>query len=242
VESVSKSYGGNRAVDEVSFELPAGAIQAVIGPNGAGKSTLFGLLAGQHRADTGRIVLGGRDITRLSARARARAGVSRAFQVAHVFTSRTVVENLRIALLCSRRRTHVFWAPAAREVGAGEVDELLHRFRLEERGDRLAGEISQGDRKKLEIAMGLASDPQLLLLDEPTAGMTPDETGAMVELIRQVQQVSGCSVLITEHDMDVVFGLAERIVVMAAGAVLAAGPPEEIRADERVKAVYLGGR
>ena len=242
LQGVTKTYGGNTAVDEVSFSVPRGSIHAVIGPNGAGKSTLFGLIAGQHRADAGRILLRGRDITKLGARARARQGISRAFQVAHVFTSRTVEENLRIALLCSARRNHVFWASARRQVPGGAVDDLLARFRLQGLAGRTAGELAQGDRKKLEIAMGLASEPTLLLLDEPTAGMTPDETAAMIELIKQVQASSGCSVLITEHDMKVVFGLAQRIVVLASGRVLTQGSPAEIRASDEVKAVYLGGR
>lgn len=242
LEGVTKTYGGNTAVDEVSFSVPQGAIHAVIGPNGAGKSTLFGLIAGQHRADRGRILLHGRDITRLGARARARQGISRAFQVAHVFTSRTVEENLRMALVSSARRNHVFWTSAQRQVPRNAIHELLTRFRLQGLAERTAGELAQGDRKKLEIAMGLASEPTLLLLDEPTAGMTPDETAAMVELIKQVQVSTGCSVLITEHDMKVVFGLAQRIVVLASGRVLMQGSPAEIRDSDEVKAVYLGGR
>lgn len=241
LDGVSKRYGGNLAVDDVSFTLPSGAIYAVIGPNGAGKSTLFGLIAGQHSADQGRMLLHGEDVTKKGARQRALLGVSRAFQVAHVFTSRTVEDNVRTALLAASHRSAVFWRSAAREVPADKVSHLLEQVQLEGLAARTAGELSQGDRKKLEIAMGLASQPSLLLLDEPTAGMTPEETTSIMELVADVQQLTGCSVLITEHDMKVVFGLAQKIIVLANGAVLTQGSPEEIRNDKNVKAVYLGG-
>ncbi|MEO6943865.1 MAG: ABC transporter ATP-binding protein [Lacisediminihabitans sp.] len=242
IEGVSKRYGGNLAVSNVSFTLPQSSIYAVIGPNGAGKSTLFGVIAGQYPADEGKILLNGRDVTKHKARARARDGISRAFQVAHVFTSRTVEENVRIALLAARRQSHVFWAAASRQVSPDDVAVLLDQVKLSRLTNREAGELSQGDRKKLEIAMGLASHPTLLLLDEPTAGMTPDETVTVIDLVASVQKSSGCSVLITEHDMKVVFGLAEQIVVLSGGAVLVQGTPEEIRNNSDVKAVYLGGR
>ena len=242
LEGVTKRYGGNTAVREVSLSVPPESIYAVIGPNGAGKSTLFGLIAGQYPADAGRILLNGRDVTRHKARTRAREGISRAFQVAHVFTSRTVEENVRVALLAARRRSHVFWSSAARQVTTESIERLLDQVGLGPLAHRAAGELAQGDRKKLEIAMGLASHPTLLLLDEPTAGMTPEETMTVIDLVASVQKATGCSVLITEHDMKVVFGLAEQIIVLAAGAVLVQGTPDEIRGNSDVKAVYLGGR
>ena len=242
LEGVTKRYGGNTAVRDVSLVLPRSSIYAVIGPNGAGKSTLFGLIAGQYPVDGGRILLNGRDVTKHKARTRAREGISRAFQVAHVFTSRTVEQNIRVALLAARRRSHVFWSSAERQVPDDAVHSLLEQVKLGGLAHREAGELAQGDRKKLEIAMGLASHPTLLLLDEPTAGMTPDETVTVIDLVATVQKETGCSVLITEHDMKVVFGLAEQIVVLASGAVLTQGTPEEIRGNSDVKAVYLGGR
>jgi branched-chain amino acid transport system ATP-binding protein len=242
LENVTKRYGGNVAVKNVSFTVPQSSIYAVIGPNGAGKSTLFSLIAGQYPADHGRIILNGRDITRHKARKRAREGISRAFQVAHVFTSRTVEENVRLALLAARRRTHVFWTSAAQQQPSETIDVLLAQVKLSGLAGREAGELAQGDRKKLEIAMGLASDPTLLLLDEPTAGMTPEETVTVIDLVSAIQKSTGCSVLITEHDMKVVFGLAEQIVVLSAGEILCQGTPEEIRNNSAVKAVYLGGR
>ncbi|WP_460870589.1 ABC transporter ATP-binding protein [Parafrigoribacterium mesophilum] len=242
LEGISKRYGGNLAVNNVSFTVPQSSIYAVIGPNGAGKSTLFGVIAGQYPADGGKILLNGRDVTKHKARTRAREGISRAFQVAHVFTSRTVEENVRVALLAARRQSHVFWASASQQVSPDDVAVLLDQVNLGGLKNRAAGELAQGDRKKLEIAMGLASHPTLLLLDEPTAGMTPEETVTVIDLVGSVQQSTGCSVLITEHDMKVVFGLAEQIVVLAGGAVLVQGTPEEIRNNGEVKAVYLGGR
>ncbi|MEO7005916.1 MAG: ABC transporter ATP-binding protein [Terrimesophilobacter sp.] len=242
LEGVSKRYGGNLAVNDVSFTVPQSSIYAVIGPNGAGKSTLFGLIAGQHQADAGRIRLNGRDVTKHKARTRAREGISRAFQVAHVFTSRTVEENVRVALIAAKRKSHVFWAAASTIVKADEVAVLLDQVKLGALAAREAGELAQGDRKKLEIAMGLASHPTLLLLDEPTAGMTPDETVTVIDLVASVQSATGCSVLITEHDMKVVFGLAQQVVVLASGAVLVQGTPDQIRNNSDVKAVYLGGR
>jgi branched-chain amino acid transport system ATP-binding protein len=242
LEGVTKRYGGNTAVRDVSLTVPPESIYAVIGPNGAGKSTLFSLIAGQYPADAGRILLNGRDVTRHRARTRAREGISRAFQVAHVFTSRTVEENVRVALLAARRRSHVFWSTAAKQVTAESIERLLDQVGLSPLAHREAGELAQGDRKKLEIAMGLASHPTLLLLDEPTAGMTPEETMTVIALVASVQKATGCSVLITEHDMKVVFGLAEQIIVLAAGAVLVQGTPDEIRGNSDVKAVYLGGR
>lgn len=242
LDGVSKRYGGNLAVNNVSFILPQSSIYAVIGPNGAGKSTLFGLIAGQYPVDGGRIHLNGRDITRHKARTRAREGISRAFQVAHVFTSRTVEENVRVALVSAKQKSHVFWRAASSLVKMEEIAVLLDQVKLSDLASREAGELAQGDRKKLEIAMGLASQPTLLLLDEPTAGMTPDETVTVIDLIASVQRSTGCSVLITEHDMKVVFGLAEQVVVLASGAILVQGTPDQIRNNSDVKAVYLGGR
>lgn len=242
LKNVTKSYGGNVAVDNVSFVLPQSSIYAVIGPNGAGKSTLFSTIAGQHAVDSGTIALAGKDITSQGARRRARGGISRAFQVAHIFTSKTVEENVRLALLAGSLRTHVFWARASRVQPASGVDDLLAQVQLTDVAHREAGELSQGDRKKLEIALGLATSPTLLLLDEPTAGMTPDETSNVMDLVASVQAATRCSVLITEHDMKVVFGLAEQVIVLANGALLCQGTPEEIRNSADVKAVYLGGR
>lgn len=242
LEHVTKRYGGNIAVNDVSFTVPRSSIYAVIGPNGAGKSTLFSLIAGQYPADHGRILLNETNITRYKARRRARAGISRAFQVAHVFTSRTVEENVRLALLAANKQTHKFWTSASRQQPKEAVGVLLAQVKLSGVATRTAGELAQGDRKKLEIAMGLASHPTLLLLDEPTAGMTPEETVGVIDLVTSVQELTGCSVLITEHDMKVVFGLAEQIVVLAAGAILTQGTPDEIRNNADVKAVYLGGR
>ncbi len=239
---LTKSYGRNVVVKNVNLSVSPSTIAAVIGPNGAGKSTLFSMVAGQIRPDSGQVVLAGEDITSLTPHARARLGISRVFQVAHLFGSRTAADNIRTALLVARRRSGVFWRRARQAADAAEVTALLEQVGLADQADRVAGQLSQGDRKKLEIAMCLALSPKLLLLDEPTAGVPPEESQVIAALIRRVQRESGCSVLITEHDMKVVFGVAEHVTVLAHGAIICAGTPDEVRADPQVKAVYLGER
>lgn len=237
---VSKRYGGNYAIEDVSFTVPSGSMYAVIGPNGAGKSTLFGTIAGEHRADSGSVILAGRDVTKDSVHKRAKAGISRAFQVARLFTSMTVEQNIRTAAFAASGMSHIFWRGAQGLESREMIATLLEQVNLDHVADRQASTLSQGDRKKLEIAMGLASRPKLLLLDEPTVGMTPEETQDVMALVSRVHEESGCSVLITEHNMRVVFGLAQRIIVLAGGRVLCEGTPEEIRENDEVRSVYLG--
>lgn len=234
------SFGGNRALDGVELSIAAGEVHAVIGPNGAGKSTLFGALAGEHRLDAGAVRLDGADITRLSAQGRVRRGIGRAFQVARVFPALSVTDNVSTAVLARRRRSAVFWTRGPVRAGHEEAQELLSELGLGRLSNVLAGDLSQGDRKRLEIATVLALRPRVLLLDEPTAGMSPEETDSTVELVRGLWADHSLTVLITEHDMDVVFGIAQTVTVLHRGRVLCSGDPSSIRSREDVAEVYLG--
>lgn len=238
VRHLSLRFGALRAVDGVSFQLARGEIRALIGPNGAGKSTCFDLISGLRRPDTGSVLLHGRDVTRLSAARRARLGLARTFQIAAVFPSMSVEENVRLALL-ARRRLGVL--RSARGLHAAEVEELLAQVGLAGQAARPAAELAYGDLKRLELALALALEPDVLLLDEPTAGMGLPERLDLAGTVVEIARARGLTVLFTEHDMDVVFGFAERIMVMDRGRLLCVGTPEEVRADPRVQEVYLRG-
>lgn len=232
-----RTFGGVRAVDDVSLSVAPGEIVALIGPNGAGKSTLFNMLGGQLRPEQGAITLDGTDITGQSPRAAWRSGIARTFQVAAVFRSFTVAENVQIALLRGR-----VWHPwrAARHRHRPACLAALAQVGLDAQADRAAGVLAYGDVKRLELAMALASGPHLLLMDEPTAGMAASERAAMMVLIRGLVHDRRLAVLFTEHDMDAVFTTADRVLVMDRGRLIAAGPPAAIRADPAVRAAYLG--
>ena len=239
VEGLTKSYGGVHAVRGVSFALRAGEILALIGPNGAGKSTCFDMLNGQITPDSGRINLLGQDTAGKRPRAIWRMGVGRTFQITATFGSMTARENVQVALLSYQRRlSSPFGAFSALEARA--ADTLLERVGMRELAAAPCAELAYGDLKRVELAIALANRPRLLLMDEPTAGMAPDERGALMSLAAALARSEGIAVLFTEHDMDVVFGYADRVIVLHSGAVIASGPPSEIRADPRVQEVYLG--
>jgi branched-chain amino acid transport system ATP-binding protein len=239
VEDLAKSYGGVEAVRGVSFALRAGEILALIGPNGAGKSTCFNMLNGQVRPSAGRVRIGGRDTTGLPPRRVWRLGVGRTFQVTATFASMTVRENVQVALLSHRRRLWIFHRAAGRFHGP-EADAILALVGLESQAGRPCGELAYGDLKRLELAVALANRPGLLLMDEPTAGMAPAERAALMRLIAGIARERGIGVLFTEHDMDIVFEHADRVIVMDRGRLIAEGSPAAVRADPRVRAVYLG--
>ena len=234
-----KSFGGVRAVFDVSFTVDRGEMLALIGPNGAGKSTCFNMVGGQLRPDAGGVALLGRAIAGLAPRAICRLGVGRTFQVTQTFASMTVRENVQMALIAHVRRAWGFWRPAACQ-DAGAAERLLAQVGLAAQAERAAGVLAYGDLKRLDLAMALANDPRLLLMDEPTAGMAPAERGALMQLVRDLAHQRGLAVLFTEHDMDVVFGVADRILVLNRGELIAAGDAEDIRRDPRVREVYLG--
>jgi branched-chain amino acid transport system ATP-binding protein len=240
VEGLSKSFGGVVAARGVTFAVEAGRLVAVIGPNGAGKSTIFNMIGGQLAPDAGRVLLEGIDITGRPPRVIWRLGVGRTFQVAQTFISMTVRENVQMALLSLHRRTRACW-PGTHELYAGEAMQLLERVGMAGDADRPCSELAYGDVKRVELAVALAGAPKLLLMDEPTAGMAPKERTQLMALTAGIARERSVGVLFTEHDMDAVFAHADRILVLVRGEIIAEGRADEVRANARVRQVYLGG-
>jgi branched-chain amino acid transport system ATP-binding protein len=240
VEGLHKSFGGVRAVADVSFAVEAGELLALIGPNGAGKSTCFNMLNGQLAPDGGIVRLAGRDIVGLSPRAIWKLGVGRTFQITATFASLSVRENVQMALYSHAGKLRSLLSRFGDALG-GEADALLDQVGMRDQADRACGVLAYGDLKRVELAMALANAPRLLLMDEPTAGMAPRERVALMELTASLARTAGVAVLFTEHDMDVVFGQADRIIVLDRGRLIAGGRPEEVRANANVRNVYLGG-
>jgi branched-chain amino acid transport system ATP-binding protein len=239
VRGLSKAYGGVQAVRDVSFAVDAGEVVALIGPNGAGKTTCFNMLNGQLRPDSGEITLAGRSVVGLRPHQVWRLGVGRTFQVTATFSSMTVRENVQMALLSHHRRLFSFGKPAGRfQVDA--ADALLARVGMQRQAVRPCAVLAYGDLKRVELAVALANRPRLLLMDEPTAGMAPGERQALMQLAASLARTERIAVLFTEHDMAVVFNFASRIIVLHGGEVIAAGAPDEVRANPRVREVYLG--
>ena len=239
VHGLCKSFGGVRAVDGVSFAVDAGQILALIGPNGAGKTTCFNMLNGQLRPDAGRIGLEGRDITGMAPRHVWRLGVGRTFQITATFGSMTVLENVQMALVSHRRRLGAMW-PALRRLYVDEAMALLERVGMADQAKRACAILAYGDLKRVELAIALGNAPKLLLMDEPTAGMAPRERVELMALTARIVRERNIGVLFTEHDMDVVFAHADRVMVLNRGALIAEGTPAEVRLDPRVQEVYLG--
>ena len=239
VNSLCKSFGAVRAVDGVSFSVSGGEFLALIGPNGAGKTTCFNTINGQLSPDAGTIRFDGSDIAGLPPRDICRRGIARTFQIAATFGSMTVVENVQMALIAHARETYRLWR-AARSYHRPRALELLRQVGMHEAADRPCRELAYGDVKRVELAIALASDPRLLLMDEPTAGMAPRERNELIALVKMLVVERGVSVLFTEHSMDVVFAFADRIVVMARGRLIADGDAKTIRNDPLVRQVYFG--
>jgi branched-chain amino acid transport system ATP-binding protein len=239
VENLRKSFGGVVAARDVAFTLERGEMLALIGPNGAGKSTVFNMIGGQLRPDRGTVFLDGQAITTASPQARFRSGVGRTFQVAQSFLSMTVAENIQMALISHNRQSHGVWKPT-REHHRAEALELLSLVGMADAADRSCSALAYGDVKRVELAIALAGRPKLLLMDEPTAGMAPRERAALMDLTSSIAASQAIGVLFTEHDMDVVFGHAARVLVLLRGEIIAAGSPDEIRQNPRVRLAYLG--
>ena len=239
VERLFKSFGGVAATNDVSFRVDAGGRLVIIGPNGAGKSTLFNLLNGQLRPDKGKIFLFGHDVTHLPLHRRAHMGMARSFQLTSLFPELSVLQNMMLALHGLRKsRLNPFRETVRYGTLTAKAEELLTQFDLWSKKEHLIKNIAYGEQRKLEIALCLASNPRLLLLDEPSAGLTTAERSAVMEIIRKLPP--DIAVIIVDHDMDLVFGLANRIIVLHYGQIIAEGTPEEIQADPRVREVYMG--
>ena len=239
ISHLVKAFGGVQAVADVSFELQAGELLALIGPNGAGKSTCFNIINGQLRADSGTVSVDGRDVTGQQPRNVWRLGVARTFQVSATFKSMSVRENVQTVLLSCARRALDPWRSAT-DAYRTQALALLARVGMAQQAERACGLLAYGDVKRLELAMALASEPRLLLMDEPTAGMGPQERKDMMALTARLARERNIGVLFTEHSMDVVFAHADRVLVMARGQLIAEGDPHSVRDDPHVQAVYLG--
>ena len=239
VRGLSKSFAGFRAVSDVDLAVAEGEIAAVIGPNGAGKSTLFSLITGHLRPTAGSVFVNGRDITGVAPYKICGMGLGRSFQRTNIFPKLTVLENVRAALLAHRGQGPNFWSRANR-LCRGEAEALLASVGLAGQAHAVAGTLSYGNQKQLELGIALASDPKILLLDEPTAGISASETHETIALIERIARERRLTLLFTEHDMAVVFSIAQRIAVMHQGRVIAHGNPTAVRANAQVRRVYLG--
>jgi branched-chain amino acid transport system ATP-binding protein len=239
IENLTKSFGGVMAIAGVSFGIEQGTIHAVIGPNGAGKTTLFHAITGYHRPDSGRVVFMGEDITGLSSHQICRKGVGRSFQIINIYPSLSVFQNVQAAILSRIGKGLNFFSPA-KNMGRNETEEILDLIGLYEQKQIIANALSHGDKKRLEVAIALGNQPKLLLLDEPTAGMSLEETTAIIHLIGKLCQEKGLTVFFTEHDMSVVFSIARRIIVMHQGKIIAEGSREDVKNNKQVQKVYLG--
>jgi branched-chain amino acid transport system ATP-binding protein len=241
VSNISKSFGGFRAVSGVSLTVDTKQIAAVIGPNGAGKSTLFNLITGHLQPDSGTVRLDSRDITGVPPYRICRMGIGRSFQRTNIFPQLTVFENLQAAFLVHYGRGRNFWSRAD-ALYRDETDDLLALVGLVGQEGTVAGVLSYGNQKQLELGLALASDPAVLLLDEPTAGMSAAETHETIQLLQRIVAQRGLTLLFTEHDMEVVFSIAQKIAVLHQGRIIADGRPEEVRCEPEVRRVYLGHR
>ncbi len=239
VRRLRKTFAGFVAVDDVSLRVSAQAIAAVIGPNGAGKTTFFNLITGHLKADSGTVLLEGRDITGAPPHRICRMGIGRSFQRTNIFARLSVFENIQAALLAHQGHGRNFWS-RSEDFYRDEANALLASVGLEEKARTEAGTLSYGNQKQLELGIALASEPRVLLLDEPTAGMSARETHETMHLLERIAGERKLTLLFTEHDMEVVFGIAQRIAVFYQGRLLAEGTPHEVRADREVRRIYLG--
>jgi branched-chain amino acid transport system ATP-binding protein len=239
LKNVHKDFKGLKVLKEVTLSIEEGECHAIIGPNGAGKSTLFNIITGKYKPSQGRIFFNGKDITGMAPHKISRRGLARSFQIINVFPQMTVYSNVRNAILSKKKiRFNPFLRLEKLHIIYEETMQILKIFGLMEMKDVLASELSYGQQRALEIGISLATDPKLVLLDEPTAGMTREQTREAVGLIKNVTK--GKTLMVVEHDMDVVFHIADRITVLYYGEILASGTPDEIRKNERVRAAYLG--
>jgi branched-chain amino acid transport system ATP-binding protein len=240
VEKVHKAFDAFLAVNGAELNVEKGQLVAVIGPNGAGKTTLFNLITGQLKPDRGRVVFNGEDITKLPTHEICRRGIARSFQLANIFPRLSVFRNIQVSVLSQQRKSNNLFRPA-RSVAVEDTTQILETVGLQSKANHIAGSLSHGDQRILEIAIALGNEPQLLVLDEPTAGMSPEETARTMLLVKRLADTRGLTILFCEHDMDVVFGAAQSIMVMHYGKTIIQGEPEEVRENRAVQEAYLGG-
>lgn len=240
VESIYKSFDDFMAVNGARLTVERGALVAVIGPNGAGKTTLFNLITGLHKPDRGKIIFEDQEIGGLAPYEICRRGIARAFQIANIFPRLSVFENVQVAVFAQQRQSRNLFQPAQR-LARAETEEILENTGLQQQAQRVAGALSHGDQRILEIAIALGSQPRLLILDEPTAGMSPEETVKTMNLVQQLARARGITILFCEHDMDIVFSVAQSIMVMRHGETIIQATPDEVRQNHQVQEAYLGG-
>lgn len=239
IRDIYKSFGEFMAVDGAELTIGKGELMAVIGPNGAGKTTLFNLITGQLKPDRGNITFMEEDITNLPPHQICRKGIARSFQIVNIFPRLTVYKNVQVAVISQQRKSNTLFHPA-QSIAMEETNSILENVGILDKAWHIAGSLSHGDQRILEIAIALGNDPKMLILDEPTAGMSPEETSATMELIKRLAEERGLTILFCEHDMDVVFGIAQSIMVMHQGRTLIQGKPQQVRENEEVLRAYLG--
>ncbi|MGD8393438.1 MAG: ABC transporter ATP-binding protein, partial [Desulfobacterales bacterium] len=239
VEDLHKSFDDFKAVDGVHLSVEKGQLVAVIGPNGAGKTTLFNLICGQLQPESGKILFNDDEIGRLPPFEICRKGIARSFQIANIFQRLSVFRNVQVSVLSQQRLSNKLFHPAA-QLAVNETNHILESVGLLDKNADVAGSLSHGDKRILEIAIALGNEPELLILDEPTAGMSPDETATTMALIQRLAEKQGLTILFCEHDMEVVFGVAQSIMVMQQGRTIVQGDPQAVRENTEVQQAYLG--
>ena len=240
VRKLQKLFGDFKAVNGANLAVERGQLVAVIGPNGAGKTTLFNLITGQLQPDAGEIVFNDENISKLPPYEVCRRGIARSFQIANIFPRLSVFRNVQVSVLAQQKLSNKLFRPA-RQIAVAETNQILKSVGLIDKNLDLAGSLSHGDKRMLEIAIALGNDPELLILDEPTAGMSPDETTATMSLIQRLANDQGLTILFCEHDMEVVFNVAQSIMVMQQGRTIAQGIPDQVKQNSEVQKAYLGG-
>jgi len=241
INNLKKSFGGIVATDNVNLELKKQTINAIIGPNGAGKTTLFNLITGKLKTDAGSVFIEDREITNLDETETTHIGIARAFQITNIFPNLTVYESIKLALLSKKNGLNNMWARFKDHNINSDADDIMKLAGLIKSKNLVSSELSHGDQKLLDIALALCLKPKLLLLDEPTAGMGPEERWKMIDRIKELWKKTKITILFIEHDMDIVFGIAQKIFVLQQGAILAAGKPKDIKKNQKVIKAYLGG-